>query len=282
MGLGTSRRIRQILRKWGITSMTVQARPCWCCWCWYFSLLVVVCGVSGLMCGVVRCGVVVVLGLRGPATPTTPRPTPLRSIHTSHHLTSLPHNHRRKPSPLHHTPHPPPPHPTPQPQTEIIPEEVARLPLPPGTSYRCLSEDVDDSDDDHEHGEENELIRAMLPSVSIGTMSLSSAHHHRHHHHHTEGEEEGGEAPPPAALQSGVPSTVKEEGSSSKAAEGAEYEYRMVRTATNTISAETPSHREQQAHAHAHHYGHHHRRKNRTFHDLGSTQEAEAAAKGEL
>jgi hypothetical protein len=26
-------------------------------------------------------------------------------------------------------------------QTEIIPEEIASLPLPPGTSYRCLSEE---------------------------------------------------------------------------------------------------------------------------------------------
>lgn len=30
MGLHTSRRIRQILRKWGITSMTVQVCMCIC------------------------------------------------------------------------------------------------------------------------------------------------------------------------------------------------------------------------------------------------------------
>lgn len=191
-------------------------------------------------------------------------------------------------------------------QTEIIPEDIARLPLPPGTSYRCLSEDVvrgsriytyicmysyigmgtaatKKKHDTHtptpitppkKKQDDDDPIHAMVPNVSIGSMSLSAAHSFMHH----------GSGSLPR-----VPSTVKEESEVSlagaKEGENVEddghIEYRMVRTATNTIEAETPCHR------HHHHHHHHHAKpagqnRSRTFNDLFSPLEAERAARAGL
>lgn len=111
----------------------------------------------------------------------------------------------------------------------------------------------------------------MVPNVSIGSMSLSAAY---------SGRFDTAAAPPTttptlATIRSGV-----EEGQ--VAVPGVEgddghVETVMIRTATNTIEADTPRHR------HHHHHGHRHRQKKggngRTFNDLFSPLDAERAAK---
>lgn len=137
------------------------------------------------------------------------------------------------------------------PQTEIIPEEIARLPLPPGTSYRCLA--VEDDHDDFDDAHDPLLPHGM--QVSISSSSLSAL----------------------CRQSSSVSVKEKEMGEGvvvlGQSEEGEEQDYRMVRTATNTISAETPCHK--------HHHHHHHKgggKQNRGFNDFFSPQEAEAAA----
>lgn len=118
------------------------------------------------------------------------------------------------------------------------------------------------------HIQDDDPIHQMVPNVSIGSMSLSAAHSGRAFDTATDSSS--------AAATTSIPSTVEEGQVTGPGLEDdGHVETVMIRTATNTIEADTPRHR--------HHHGHRHGKKGggngRTFNDLFSPLEAERAAK---
>ena len=117
----------------------------------------------------------------------------------------------------------------------------------------------------------------MIHNVSIGSMSLNAAHSGRGFDPSAASATSTATATSSSSGGARIPSTVQEGSASAPGLEDdGHVETVMIRTATNTISAETPCHRH-------HHHRHHHGKKKggngRTFNDLFSPLEAERAAK---